>query len=131
MEYRNSNMEYSHMEYRNIPYNNMEYRNMEYRNMEYRNMEYRNSNIECRNNMLSYIRKNKHLVNYLINFKENKSFMYNNDTEINEIHTSIIEDGIALLTFSTCLRNCQNILKKEIKYDIFSTFSNIIFYSKK
>ena len=90
--------------------------------------------MECRNNMLTYIRKNPHLVNYVVNFKENKNVMYNNDKELNEIHTSIVEEGIDLLTFSIYLQNCQNILKKEKKeynyYEIFATFSNIIFSSK-
>ena len=90
--------------------------------------------MECRNNMLDYIRKNPHLVNYVVNFQENKSFMYSNDKEVNEIHTSMVEEGLDLLTFSIYLRNCQHILKKEKKeynyYEIFATFSNIIFSSK-
>lgn len=66
-------------------------------------------------NILSYIKTMPHLIEYLVNFKDSKSFIYNTDKELREIHNLFIEDGYDSYTFAICLRDCQNILRQEIK----------------
>ena len=89
-------------------------------------MNYLYMNDYCTSNMLTFIRMNDNLINYVINFNKNLSCCY--DKEIKDIQYAVLEDGLDYSSFSTCFNNCKNILRHQhhkkkfilnIDYDIF------------
>ena len=66
-------------------------------------------------NMLSYIKSQEGLSEFVANFNDNeKGFMWSDDKRVNQIGNAVIEDGHSGASFALCLRMCQSILNKEL-----------------
>ena len=62
-------------------------------------------------NMLSYIKSQEGLSEFVANFNDNeKGFMWSDDKRVNQIGNAVIEDGHSGASFALCLRRCQKIL---------------------
>ena len=66
-------------------------------------------------NMLSYIKSQEGLSEFVANFDDNKNgFMWSHDKRVNQIGNAVIKDGHSGASFALCLRRCQSILNKEL-----------------
>ena len=64
-------------------------------------------------NMLSYIKSQEGLSEFVANFNDKNGFMWSDDKRINQIGNAVIEDGHSGASFALCLRMCQNILSNK------------------
>jgi hypothetical protein len=65
-------------------------------------------------NMLSYIKSQEGLSEFVANFNDKNGFMWSDDKRVNQIGNAVIEDGHSGASFALCLRMCQSILNKEL-----------------
>jgi hypothetical protein len=65
-------------------------------------------------NMLSYIKSQEGLSEFVANFNGKNGFMWSDDKRVNQIGNAVIEDGHSGASFALCLRRCQSILNKEL-----------------
>ncbi len=64
-------------------------------------------------NMLSYIKSQEGLSEFVANFNGKNGFMWSDDKRVNQIGNAVIEDGHSGASFALCLRMCQKILSNK------------------
>lgn len=64
-------------------------------------------------NMLSYIKSQEGLSEFVANFNDKNGFMWSDDKRVNQIGNAVIEDGHSGASFALCLRMCQKILSNK------------------
>ena len=73
----------------------------------------RNDHIETQIvNLMKIIRSNSNFMDYIINFKGNNGFIWDNNPIIQQIYDLVDKDGHSGASFVLCLRECQHRLKQ-------------------